>query len=835
MIKINCGSFRDKYLALFAALLISFSLSAQYDSTKNIQAQSSYGFDNRNTRSRESAIIPNDTPKLALKDSGAIAYKGGYLWTYNGVYWSKISGGAGTDSAAIRSAKQPTDSVNLYLSDLKDSTIKVVFVGDTSWGSGSTDTTSLSDRINQNTADILLRPDSIRRVGVDWQYRKNGAWITYGTDSLGIGGGIDSLRQKLGSDSIRQYSGAIPSFAFRTQRVFNVMDNYGGYGGAKGDGVTNDRDAIQAAMQAAKDSGGVATVYFPNGIYQVDGLVSTVSGSIVNSVIYVPLSTSVVLPGGVDTYAHITLVGESAPSFVTSGGLAASTVYQNGVIIRSSTTGSAFQPAILGSPYDTSYVYGDFNFTDITVKNITFRNSANVASTGPTMSGINFNYIQAFDIENVNVDLDSCMTSTVLPQNAVSGIITSAISGSTPNKIDKVCISGYRNGLYVNGSDHLSVGDISLFCNYNSLNFAAPNNYTATLNRVVSHWAVNDIYTDFSVGNFHLNINSINIESIRNAKWYYHAFAVNDSDNVIKGKIGYRVYNATTSGETNAEFVQAGGNNVSINPLSNGGVFERQGITESGVIGYQSSIGNTTTDYITFGTAPTGFGNKGQNVLLIDAGITSAVATTGVSTIAMSNGMTAANGFIGFLTSYNRSSSISDKRLTLEGYMTGSNADAGAVTRYINNGTSLVNTEHSTSSYKSFATSVSIGTSITTPSEALHVTGNILASGTITPSDRRYKLNIKSIPNALLLINQLKPSTYEYNLKLFPKKGFNTGNQFGLIAQDVEAVIPELVKTYEDGYKAVNYTELIPILIKGVQEQQKQIEELKEEINKLKK
>jgi hypothetical protein len=54
----------------------------------------------------------------------------------------------------------------------------------------------------------------------------------------------------------------------------------------------------------------------------------------------------------------------------------------------------------------------------------------------------------------------------------------------------------------------------------------------------------------------------------------------------------------------------------------------------------------------------------------------------------------------------------------------------------------------------------------------------------------------------------------------------NSGIQRGFIAQEIEAVFPEWVKEDEDGYKTINMTEVIPVLVEAIKEQQKQIEAL---------
>ena len=57
----------------------------------------------------------------------------------------------------------------------------------------------------------------------------------------------------------------------------------------------------------------------------------------------------------------------------------------------------------------------------------------------------------------------------------------------------------------------------------------------------------------------------------------------------------------------------------------------------------------------------------------------------------------------------------------------------------------------------------------------------------------------------------------------------------GVIAQEIEEVLPEVVTERKDGYKAVKYEKIVALLIEGMKEQQKEIEELKERINQLEK
>lgn len=78
-------------------------------------------------------------------------------------------------------------------------------------------------------------------------------------------------------------------------------------------------------------------------------------------------------------------------------------------------------------------------------------------------------------------------------------------------------------------------------------------------------------------------------------------------------------------------------------------------------------------------------------------------------------------------------------------------------------------------------------------------------------SDKRLKTNIKKLESTLELINKFRPVTYELKKNLGKK-------QYGLIAQDVEKIVPDLVFKDDQGIRNIDYIKIIPILIKAVQE-----------------
>ena len=123
---------------------------------------------------------------------------------------------------------------------------------------------------------------------------------------------------------------------------------------------------------------------------------------------------------------------------------------------------------------------------------------------------------------------------------------------------------------------------------------------------------------------------------------------------------------------------------------------------------------------------------------------------------------------------------------------------------------------------------VGIGTSA--PSQKLTVNGNIGASAYVTNSDKRLKTNIQNLSYGLKEVLALQPVKYNW------RKTPNGDKQIGLIAQDVRKVIPEVVVGDATKEKlGLNYTELVPVLINAIKEQQKQIDDLKQQILKLQK
>jgi hypothetical protein len=122
-----------------------------------------------------------------------------------------------------------------------------------------------------------------------------------------------------------------------------------------------------------------------------------------------------------------------------------------------------------------------------------------------------------------------------------------------------------------------------------------------------------------------------------------------------------------------------------------------------------------------------------------------------------------------------------------------------------------------------------VGVGKTDPSYKLDVNGTIRGNN-VSPSDVRLKKEIKTIENALERVTSLRGT----NFKWIDKESDNN-LQMGVIAQEVEAIFPEVVSTDAQGYKSVAYGKLVAPLIEAVKELKAENEMLKAEVKELQK
>ena len=122
----------------------------------------------------------------------------------------------------------------------------------------------------------------------------------------------------------------------------------------------------------------------------------------------------------------------------------------------------------------------------------------------------------------------------------------------------------------------------------------------------------------------------------------------------------------------------------------------------------------------------------------------------------------------------------------------------------------------------------------------VYATGNIYATGDVTAfysntSDKRLKTNIETIENPLNIIANIRGVRFNWNdeAKVINEFVDLDKREIGVLAQEVEKELPEVIKEGFSGYKAVRYEKIIAVLIEGMKEQQSKINTLERLVQNL--
>jgi hypothetical protein len=280
-------------------------------------------------------------------------------------------------------------------------------------------------------------------------------------------------------------------------------------------------------------------------------------------------------------------------------------------------------------------------------------------------------------------------------------------------------------------------------------------------------------------------------------------------DNYVTGN--YLITSGSSSGKVNAHAVAV---------LDVAGALS--GITTIQAGGGSSTIGSVTLNGGTINTTSTGSNKIGGVTLNNSAlsGITTVTAGTGSSSIGgvtLNNGALSAasinNGAATFTVTSTTGTDLNTLTVGVGNgagnaiYTTGK-VNTGAITApSINNGaaTFTVKTPSGTATVNALTVEVGAGT---TPGNAIYTTGNITAQDFIATSDRRLKSDIATICNAMDIVKGMR-GVY------FTRIG-QSNRSTGVIAQEVEEVLPEVVHTSDDGMKSVSYGNVVGVLIEAV-------------------
>lgn len=117
---------------------------------------------------------------------------------------------------------------------------------------------------------------------------------------------------------------------------------------------------------------------------------------------------------------------------------------------------------------------------------------------------------------------------------------------------------------------------------------------------------------------------------------------------------------------------------------------------------------------------------------------------------------------------------------------------------------------------------------------SMYVAKGAITNGTwATSSDIKWKRDVQTLAGTLEKLDQIRGVSYYFKTEDFPEEGFSERKQIGVIAQELEAVFPELVFTDDNGDKSVDYGKLSAVLLQAVKEQQKTIQNMEQRIQQL--
>jgi hypothetical protein len=171
-------------------------------------------------------------------------------------------------------------------------------------------------------------------------------------------------------------------------------------------------------------------------------------------------------------------------------------------------------------------------------------------------------------------------------------------------------------------------------------------------------------------------------------------------------------------------------------------------------------------------------------------------------------------------------------------------AVVGDVANSAANGSGIISTPANTYGILGIASNSTVPASTANRFAGFFV-GNLAYTGTLfTPSDRKLKDQIEQEKNMLQKVMQLNPVHYVYKQSEYKNLSLSAEAQHGFISQELEQVFPELVKQIntpvfnkevkaeEQGFRGINYIQLIPVLTKAIQELNSKVEQLEAQLQK---
>jgi len=450
------------------------------------------------------------------------------------------------------------------------------------------------------------------------------------------------------------------------------------------------------------------------------------------------------------------------------------------------------------------------------------RNVGVGVSTLETISTANFNtalgHAAARDITgsgNTALGDTAMVTATTGDNNTAVGHQSLKVNTASNN----TAVGFYALLANTTGGDNVSVGTDSLRTNTtggaNSAlgKYALYSNTTANYNVGVGY---NSLYANttgsanVAVGSFALDANTTGAS---NTAIGYVSLSANTTG-IENTSLGYASLRDNTTGVNNNAFGQS-----SLRDCTTGSY--NTAVGSSALLSITSGNNNVAVGHIALSQTTTGFGNVAMGIGAVDANTTSSY-NTGIGNDALTASTSSGNTALG--------ANAGDSTVTTGDY----NILIGAFSELGGAG------QENQIVIGSAATGKGSNTGFITPNGGAMYQGNNSSSWS-TVSDRRIKKNIVDNTTGLDAINQIQVRNFEYKSPEEISEGLTEkdavkkeGLQVGVIAQEIEAILPDVVTDLESGCKSVNPDNLTWYLVNAVKELSAKCDSLQNEINILK-
>ena len=372
-----------------------------------------------------------------------------------------------------------------------------------------------------------------------------------------------------------------------------------------------------------------------------------------------------------------------------------------------------------------------------------------------------------------------------------TNVVSSLVGATAISSGNKTTI---QSNLGVDAAGTKNSTDVTLAGSYNYITAGGTDNQTLTLGQVDASTDISNLNTDnVSEGSTNKYASTANVKSALNAN--LGTLTLGDSNDVIS--IAGTLTVTGTTNFINSNTVNIGDNIIVLNadvtgtPTADGGVRIERGTQTNASI-----IWSEANDYWSAGLS------GAEERIVVGAGNTS-ITTLGTITTGTWQGTAIADAYLSSNTAH------------LSGTQTFSGAKTFSAAVNISNSTA--STSKTTGALK-----VTGGVGI---QGALNVGGDVVAYAS---SDERLKDNIELISNPIEKVQSLKGVTWNWNENADELQ--QSLPNVGVIAQDVEKVLPQLVTDRDNGFKGVDYAKLTGLLIEAIKEQQKQIDDLKSKL-----